>query len=320
MLSAPRPSPVQRLLLRAAATQAAVELGATTDGAGPVLQVVGSGDTHLDACVLAPMRPEDVASGPVSGVLHLDGRRWAFEADVAHEAGHLRLSPVRRVRPVQRRTSPRIAAPADATLLFAHGERVLRRALVDLSATGLAIRLLDGPDEPKAGAVLPEARFALPVGAPILGAATIRHVREQPDGTLLAGLDLLGLSAPDARRLDAWVRGQTRTRRRDEAAESARAFATTTASLPGDRVRPVLDLDDTGVVIGLQPGDRDVEVGASFDRVELALGSNTAVVLRASVADVVTHRARPLQARLAWSKPRREELGRLARLLRAVGR
>lgn len=315
----PRPLPSTRVLERAATASAAVEVQGPGGGVW-ALRLTDAEPDSLGAAALAPTRAEDLEVGPVACVAHFEGRRWAFEAELVLTPGGPRLADPRRVRALQRRASHRIAAPPGSALLMGVGDRVLRRPIVDLSAHGMGLEVGGEAEVLRSGAVLPEACFSLPIGPPLRAAVVVRHVRTSPEGLRVAGVDLVGLPDADARRLDAWVRGQTRTRRREAAVRNVRVFAATTATLPKGRPRPVLELDAMGVVVGLDEGDKDLARGLVLERVELRHRAGSPVALAARVVEVVTHRGRPLQARLAWEAPRPEEIARLRRLLRTIER
>ncbi len=293
---------------------------AASKRAAPVAVVAsedGDGCFHLD--VVQPGRLDDLRGGPVACTLELDGRRWLFDADLANHRGTVVLSRARRLRAAQRRSSPRISVPPGTTVLFSEGERVFRRDIIDLGATGLGVQFTGRDDEPAEGSMLGQVRFVLPLGGAITAAAALRHLRPAaPGGPPIAGMDLLGLGEADSKRLDAWVRGLTRTRKREEAVRSAAAFAETSVGLPDGRVRQVVGLDAEGTTITLEEPDRDLTSGAVLPMVELRQSTALVVGMKAQIADIVTHRARPLQARLAWLDVRPEQLVRLSRLLRRL--
>ncbi len=313
--AAPHPS-LPDLFALAARRRAPLEV-ATSKASAPIAVVASEGDAGcLRVDVILPALTDDLAEGPVSCTLELDGRRWAFDAEVVRHAGQITLSRARRLRAAQRRTSPRISVPHGTTVLFSEGDRVFRREIVDLGASGLGVQYVGHDGEPAEGTMLAQVRFALPLGAAITAAAAVRHVRPAaPGGPPIAGMELLGLGEADSKRLDAWVRGLTRTRKREEAVRNAAVFAQTSVRLSDGRNRPATALDTDGATIALEEPDRDLAQNSVLPVVEVRQNSVLVVSLRAQIADIVTHRARPLQARLAWLDVRPEQLGRLSRLL-----
>lgn len=208
-------------------------------------------------------------------------------------------------------------------MLFGVGEAVLRRPIVDFAAGGLGVEFSGSADEPRAGTALTELRFSLPVGAPLTAAGVVRHVRPRAtDGILIAGIDLIGMSEVDARRLDAWVRGNTRTRKRTAASRAADLFANTKASFAGAeggaRTRAVVDLSLAGLSVGLLAGDRDLTKGTRLTGLELWHDGQRILHASGEVVEVVAHRSRPLQARVQWDAPAADELARVGRLLRRL--
>lgn len=294
------------MLDRALATTAAAELRFGSGERAVPARLVGLDKGNLRFEVLAPGTPAmlpDRGGGHVS--LHIANRAWSFEAELTREGGDVQVSRPTEIRPVQLRAGVRIAAPAGMSVLFSLGETVLRRNVLDLSGRGLGVALQDDPGEPGAGAALAEVRFSLPIGPAICGAAVVRHVRTLPTGQRQAGLDLIGMSPADSRRLDAWVRGQTRTGRRESARRAAEAFADTRVLFGAGalrRTRAVLDCSARGVTLAGEATDRDLAPGALLPGVELHTGEETVIRGNARVVDVVSHRGRPVQVQLAWER------------------
>ncbi len=323
--AAARAPALDRVLARAAEKQAAVEVfvGESMRIAAAVVSVV-AGVVRLR--VLETGEPTVVpTAAAVRVVVHVDGRSWDLEADLSPVGDGAALGQPRRVRASQRRASARIPAAAGSTVLFAAGERVFRRPIIDLAASGLGVEFSGEADEPAAGTALGQLRFSLPIGAPIVAAAVVRHVRARADdGVQVAGLDLIGLRPEDARRLDAWVRGQTRTRKREEATRAQDLFSASSAVLHGpngrSRSRAVVDVHPRGLVLGLEDGDRDLTPGERLKRVELWHDGACVIGAEAEVGEVVSHRARPLHAHLTWRSARAEDVARVTRLLRRLGR
>ncbi len=273
---------------------------------------------------LAPGAEDSLSDAAVvRAVFHVDGRAWEFETAIDHDARGCRLRLPVRLRPHQRRASSRIPPQSGATVLFSVGDAVLRRPVIDFAAGGLGVEFSGSADEPKAGTSLAELRFSLPVGAPITAAGVVRHVRPRAgDGVLVAGIDLIGLSEPNARRLDAWVRGNTRTRKRTAANRAADLFVNTQALFAGvrgeSRTRAVVDLTLAGLTVGLLVGDRDLLEGTRLSDLELWHDGHRILRAGAEVVEVVAHRSRPLQARVRWDTPAADELARVGRLLRRL--
>ncbi len=269
-------------------------------------RLVGLDKGSLRFEVLAPGTPAMLPTrggGHVS--LHIANRAWSFEAEITREGSDVHVSRPADIRPVQLRAGVRIPAPPGMNVLFSLGETVLRRNVLDLSGRGLGVALQDERGEPGAGAALAEVRFSLPIGPAICGAAVVRHVRTLPTGQPQAGLDLIGMSPADSRRLDAWVRGQTRTGRRESARRAAEAFADTRVLLGNGaegRTRAVLDCSAHGVTIAGEATDRDLAPGALLVGVELHTGKATVIRGNARVVDIVSHRGRPVHAQLTWER------------------
>lgn len=285
-------------------------------------RLVGLEADELRFVVLAPGKPGMLPThgrGRVS--LHVSNRAWAFEGELRRTGGDIRISRPDELRPLQQRVSARIAAPPGMTVLFSVGDTVLRRPVLDLSARGLGVALLGEGGEPAAGAALAEVQFTLPLGPPIAGAAAVRHIRTLPSGQRQAGFDLLGLHGADAKRLDAWVRGQTRTGRREAARRAVQAFADTRVVLAAEgapRTRVVLDATLEGVTLSAEALDRDLTPGATLEAVELWRGEDRVLRAPARVLDAVVHRGRPVQVELAWCAPPVEAVAALVKLLERV--
>jgi len=322
---APRAPTLERMLQLAGEKGAAVEIVVPPTLRVPA-RVVGHEGRTLRVEVLAPGTPEELpASGGVRAVVHVEGKAWELEADVVRGPEGVELREPRRIRQAQRRASARIPAAAGSTVLFASGELVLRRPIVDLASSGLGVAFTGEPAEPAPGTALSQLRFSLPLGGPIVAAAVVRHIRARAsDGVRVAGLDLMGLREEDARRLDAWVRGQTRTRKREDATRAQDLFASSNAVLHGpngrERTRAVVDVHPRGLTLGLVEADKDLAPGARLRRVELWHEGVFVIGAEAEVGPVVRHRARPLHAQLTWQGARPEDVARLTRLLRRLGR
>ena len=314
-------SPLSALLERAAATQAALELVLSAQER-VAARVEGWSSGTLSVGGIEP-GAAPTAPAALRATVYIEGRAWAFDADAVPSPSGLLVQNARRLRSAQRRVSARIAAPPGATVLFAHGDRVLRRPLVDLGATGLGVVFTGEPEEPTAGAALGQLRFSLPLGAAIVATAVVRHVRER-GGRKVAGRDLIGLADADARRLDAWVRGQTRTRKRDAATRALELFAAAKAVIVdgsgGIRPRAVLDVSGHGVVVRLTPEDRALDDGHTLRRLELWHHGELLVAGTGELTQVVRHRTRPMQAHAVWKGLRPAALQPVERLLRELGR
>jgi hypothetical protein len=324
-LTLPRRSPNVDEVLRLAAVQSApIELRLATPERRVPARVERVDPAALRLTILAPGTPDALPSeGDVVATLHVGGRAWAFEGSLSRTGADVWVARPARLRAVQPRASARIPAVGAATVLFANGDRVLRRRLVDLSAGGLGVEFKGTDDEPASGAALAQVQFSLPIGPPLTGAAVVRHVRRVDDGARHAGLDLIGMSPADARRLDAWVRGQTRTGRRAAATEAAHHFADLRIELPGGdavRRRAVADASARGVTFGALSTDRELTVGARLGTVGLWWRETCVVRAPADVIEAVTHRGRPMQVRIAWREPAPEAVDRLAGLLRQLRR
>ncbi|GDX78439.1 hypothetical protein LBMAG42_02500 [Deltaproteobacteria bacterium] len=321
-MSLPSRTPsADEVIAAAAAAHAPLEVLAAT----PVpAQITALSGEYFRIVALAPAGPDALVDAPVIRVVvHVDGRAWEFESSLDHDERGCRLRLPARFRAHQRRTSSRIAPQAGAAVLFGVGESVLRRPVIDFAAGGLGVEFTGSADEPRAGTALTELRFSLPVGAPITAAGVVRHVRPRAsDGALVAGIDLIGLSESDARRLDAWVRGNTRTRKRTAANRAADFFSNTKASFAGaeggPRTRAVVELSLDGLIVGLLAVDRDLTKGTRLSGLELWHDGQRLLRTSGEVVDVVAHRSRPLQARVQWDAPPADELARVGRLLRRL--
>lgn len=262
----------------------------------------------------------DGSTGIASGlVVHVrantESRNFSFWSRTrTARGGVLQLAAPARVQLRQRRASPRVAAPPDATVLFAIGERVFRRPILDLAGSGLGVVLQ--PDDPlEAGQVFERVRFSLPIGAPIFAAARVQHVRDTEAGRI-AGIDLSALLPEDARRLDAWARSRSRTRSRPSA--TAIDGLSATVSLPGlrSRTRSVLQVGEDMLLVALGEPDRDLREGDDTATLELWAEGVFVAGGAAIVDEVVRHRGRPLHATLTWTALRPEQAARVARLVK----
>ncbi|MBM4364866.1 MAG: PilZ domain-containing protein [Deltaproteobacteria bacterium] len=208
-----------------------------------------------------------------------------------------------RLRLAQRRGSARVDAPTRAEVLLSCGERVLRRAIVDLAGTGLGVALEASDGSFSAGTTIDRLRFALPLGTPIITAGRVKHVRLRDDldpPRLVAGIELVDIDPADARRLDAWVRGQSGPRARERRALKSRGVERATLHVIG-RDHVVLRLAPGTLEISLDEGDIELVEGRRLDAVELRVNGECIATGPMEVVRVQSHRGRLVRAVLSWS-------------------
>lgn len=222
-------------------------------------------------------------------------------------------------RAVQRRSTARIGADNAAFTLLVLGDDVVRRPLVDIAGNGIGV-LLDENDRLESGTQIERLRFVLPIGAPLLSTAIVRHVRQTPEG-LVAGLDLVGLPAADQRRLEAWVRGQSGYRAKERRSFSAAGPVSVQFATPDGRVRerPVMLLHPDGCEVGLERSDVDICEGAGLGQLVVQIDGSIVLNTPGEVRELLSHRGRPLRALVAFTALDAAARRRLSRLLAAAG-
>ncbi|MBM4389859.1 MAG: PilZ domain-containing protein [Deltaproteobacteria bacterium] len=208
-----------------------------------------------------------------------------------------------RLRLAQRRATARVDAPARAEVLLSCGERVVRRAIVDLAGTGLGVALETSDDCFAAGTTIDRLRFTLPLGSPITTAGLVKHVRLRPGlapPALVAGIELLDLHPLDARRLDAWVRGQSGPRAKERRALKSRGVEQATVrAMSRDHV--VLRLAPGTLEISLDDADIELIEGRRLEAVELWVNGECIATGPMEVVRVQSHRGKLVRALLSWS-------------------
>lgn len=208
-----------------------------------------------------------------------------------------------RLRLAQRRASARVDAPTRADVLLSCADRVVRRGIVDLAGTGLGVALEPGDGCFKAGTAIERLRFTLPLGTPIITAGVVKHVRmrdELDPPRLVAGIELVDLDPADARRLDAWVRGQSGPRAKERRALASRGVERAMVRTIG-REHLVLRLAPGTLEIALDEGDAELAEGRRLDAVELWVNGDCVATGPMDVVRVQSHRGRLVRAILSWS-------------------
>ena len=236
----------------------------------------------------------------------------------AHTIGGMQSSAPRRA--TQRRSTSRINPNEGAFALLTLGDAVARRSVVDIAGSGIGLLLQPGdamqPDE-----IIERVRFVLPIGAPLVSTAIVRHVREVAGPARVAGIELAGLATTDQRRLEAWVRGQSGPRAKERRSFTAAGPVSVAFTTQDGRVRerPVMMLHTEGCELGLERADADLAEGTSLVQLLVHFDGQLVLTTTAEVRELLRHRGRPVRALISFSTLEQPARRRLSRLLATAG-
>ncbi|GDX81691.1 hypothetical protein LBMAG42_35020 [Deltaproteobacteria bacterium] len=202
--------------------------------------------------------------------------------------------------------------------MFAVGEGVRRRNLVDGTGDGIGLLLTDADDDLATNAVLEPIRFTLPLGRPIVTSGIVRHRRHvELDGAVheVAGVHLVGTPDADRRRLEAWIRLANRPPPAAPGCTLRSLYDTVLRfeTKVGARDRTVLRASALGLDVALDAGDADLATNdvfaasVNFDGEPIATGE-------AVITEIVRYRGLPVRMLLSWARLSPEERRRLSQM------
>lgn len=216
------------------------------------------------------------------------------------------------------RTQRRVPFRTNAEVVFACGDAVRRRTLVDGTGEGVGILLTDADDDLAANARLEPVRFALPLARPILATGILRHRRPvELEGALhdVAGVHLVGMSDLDRRRLEAWIRLANRPPPAAPGCTLRSLYDTVLRFGGGDggRERTVLRASALGLDVALDDSDIDLEAEVAF-AASVVFDGEAIATGEAVITEIVRYRGRPVRMLLSWTRLCPEERRRLSQM------